>query len=375
MKGKNVSFLYLNEEDMIRAGVLDMPRCVETTEEVFRLLGKGDYRMGGPLGNEHGQMLWFPEKSPFPGMPLAGPDRRFMSMIAYLGGRFNVCGEKWYGSNVENPGKRGLPRSILMVVLNDPETSEPLAIMSGNLISAMRTGAVPGVAARHLARRDADTVAIIGTGVINRACLLAISTALPGIRQVRLHDIRTEQMERFIDEMSKELEVAFTPCSTPEEAISGSDVVSVATSGIHPVEIRGEWLKENALIELTGVADMSPDLYLESTLVADNWKMHQSWMTEGEEHPDGIASILGWAPSAPVIRLILDNRLRHENIQNLGEIVNGRKFEKRSETAPTIFITGGMPVEDVGWGYTIYKEAREKGIGQELALWESPHWF
>ncbi len=100
MEGKKVTFLYLDEEDMIKAGVLDMPKCVEVIEDVFRLLGKGDYLMGGPLGNEHGQMLCFPKESPFPNMPVAGPDRRFMSMIAYLGGKFNVCGEKWYGSNV-----------------------------------------------------------------------------------------------------------------------------------------------------------------------------------------------------------------------------------------------------------------------------------
>ncbi|MEI2401029.1 ornithine cyclodeaminase, partial [Paenibacillus phytohabitans] len=141
-----LEFLYLSEPEVIEAGVLDMKQCVSTIEKVFGLLAKGDYLMGGPQENEHGMMLWFPREKRGPNMPVAGPDRRFMSMIAYLGGEFNVCGDKWYGSNVENRVK-GLPRSILMVTLNDPDTGQPLAHMSGNLISAMRTGAVPGVAA------------------------------------------------------------------------------------------------------------------------------------------------------------------------------------------------------------------------------------
>lgn len=373
-QGKKVSFLYLNEKDMIEAGVLDMPECVKVTEEVFRLLGSGDYLMGGPLCNEHGQMLWFPKESPFANMPVAGPDRRFMAMIAYLGGRFNVCGEKWYGSNIENPLKRGLPRSILMVMLNNAVTAEPLALMSGNLISAMRTGAVPGVAAKYLARKGADTAAIIGTGVISRACLLAICAGVPGIRTVKLYDIREEQMERFEKDMAEKLSVTFRRCSSLEEAVRGADVISVATSGAKAAEIREEWLREEALVELTGIADITPELYMKSTIVADNWKMHRSWMTEGDEHPDGIESILSWAPSAPVIRLVLGGRVRHEDIQSLGDIVGGTPFV-RKPGAPVMFITGGMPVEDVAWGYTVYQNARKRGIGQELLLWDSPHWF
>ncbi|KUK76021.1 MAG: Ornithine cyclodeaminase [Proteiniphilum acetatigenes] len=375
MKGKKVTFLYLDEEDMIKAGVLDMSRCVEVMEDVFRLLGEGDYLMGGPLGNEHGQMLWFPKASPFRNMPLAGPDRRFMSMIAYLGGKYNVCGEKWYGSNVENPRMHGLPRSILMVIINDPVTAEPLAIMSGNLISAMRTGAVPGVAAKHLGRKDGDTVSVIGAGVINRACLLAVCAGAPGIRKVQVYDINEDQTRRFISEMSEQVDAEMVPSPSLEDAVRNSDFISVATSGAAPAEIREEWLKDGALIELTGIAQMSDDLYLNSRIVADNWKMHQSWMTEGEEHPDGIESILGWAPSAPVIRLLLDGRIGHGDISNLGDIVKGNEaFENKGEK-PVILITGGMPVEDVAWAWTVYQNALENNIGQELRLWESPHWF
>ena len=94
MQGKPVKFLYLSEPEMIEAGVLDMKQCVQVVDEVFHLLGEGNYLMGGPRENEHGLMIWFPDEKRFPNMPVNGPDRRFMAMIAYLGGRFDVCGEK-----------------------------------------------------------------------------------------------------------------------------------------------------------------------------------------------------------------------------------------------------------------------------------------
>lgn len=137
-------FLFLSEDDLVKAGVLNASECIDTCEEVFGILSDGDYLMGGLNHNEHGLSIVFPKETRFPGMPVAGPERRFIAMPAYLGGDFHVCGEKWYGSNVENPGHRGLPRSVLMITLNDPESCEPISYMSGNLISSMRTGCIPG---------------------------------------------------------------------------------------------------------------------------------------------------------------------------------------------------------------------------------------
>lgn len=374
MKGKPVKFLYLSEPDMIKAGVLDMKQCVQVIDEVFHLLGQGDYLMGGPRENEHGLMIWFPEEKRFPNMPVAGPDRRFMAMIAYLGGRFDVCGEKWYGSNCENP-KRGLPRSILTVMLNDRETSEPLAIMSGNLISAMRTGAVPGVAAKYLARPGAETCGCVGAGVINRACLMAIKEGVPGLKKAAIYDINPEKAQAYAKEMSELLNIEVFPVETLKESIVEADVISVATSGVSKAAIADEWLKEGTLLTLTGTADLSERTYLENSIIADNWKMHQAWLVEGEEHPKGVESILSWAPSAPILKLILEGKMKHENIRSLGDIVIGAVNGRCCEKERIVFVTGGMPVEDVAWGYQVYQNALQKGIGQELKLWDEPHWF
>lgn len=129
----NLDFLFLSEADAVKAGAGDIHTCIQVMDEVFDLLGQGDYLMGAPNHNSHGIKIYFPKETPFPGMPVKGPDRRFMALVGYLGGRFHVCGEKWYGSNLANREK-GLPRSILTTVLNDPDTGAPLAIMSANAL-------------------------------------------------------------------------------------------------------------------------------------------------------------------------------------------------------------------------------------------------
>ncbi len=128
MADSRIDFIYLSEPDMIRAGVKDMKACIESMEDMLLLLKAGDYMMGGENHNSHGCMVMFPDDPKFPGMPKNAPDRRFMAMPAYLGGKYQMAGVKWYGSNIENK-KIGLPRSILTMMLNDKDTGAPLALM------------------------------------------------------------------------------------------------------------------------------------------------------------------------------------------------------------------------------------------------------
>ena len=180
-----IDFIYLSEPDMVKAGVTDMPACVDTMEEMFKLLNSGDYRMAGENNNSHGSMILFPEESPHATMPKPTADRRLMAMPAYLGGDFGTSGVKWYGSNIANR-EIGLPRSILMFILTDTETSAPLALMSANLLSAYRTGAIPGVGARHLARKDSRVAGILGPGVMGKTSLSAFIAACPDIDTVKV---------------------------------------------------------------------------------------------------------------------------------------------------------------------------------------------
>ena len=198
-----IDFLYLSEPDMIKAGVKDMKACVESMEKMLLLLKAGDYRMGGENGNSHGCMIMFPDHPKFPGMPRNTQDRRFMAMPAYLGGDYQMAGVKWYGSNIENKDK-GLPRSILMMTLSDKDTGAPLAFMSANLLSAYRTGGVPGVGAKYLARQDSETVAIIGPGVMGKTSLAAFAVTCPHLHRLHIKGRGKKSIDSFIAFVKKE---------------------------------------------------------------------------------------------------------------------------------------------------------------------------
>lgn len=369
---KKLELLYLQEEDIIKAGVLNTQECINTIEEMFHLIGQGDYIMGGPNRNDHGLMLWFNENEKFKNMPKKGPDRRFMSLISYLGGDFDVVGNKWYGSNIENQNKN-LPRSIHTFTLNDKDTGAPLAIMSGNLISSARTGAVPGVISKHLAKKDSKVLGAVGGGVINQSCIDAIVTSIPGIEKVILFDINIEKgkeaAKKIEDLINRPVEVV----DDMDQCIKYSDIVTVATSGNVKPKINEKSFKPGALVLLTGAADLSTETYKKHRVVADLWSMHEKWLEDGLAHPDGIQSILDWTMSGQLLELINNGDFDSNKIDDMGDIIAGNKEGRKSDDEVIIAMTGGLPTEDVAWGYKVYLNALEKDIGIKLPLWDSPH--
>lgn len=376
MERKRVDFKFLSEPDMIAAGVLDVEKCVAVMDDTFKLLGTGDFVMGGYDQSSHGCMLWYPTESPFPNMPLAGPDRRYMAMPAYIGGDYDCCGVKWYGSNVTNPKQRGLPRSILLVGLNDPVTGEPLAIMSANLLSAMRTGCVPGVATKYLARKGAESLGVIGCGVISRACARGILFNMPGAKRVYLYDIVEASAQAFADDLSKDFpQLEMIICSTLKDSVVDSDVISVAAAGPVPVVIEEEWLKPGCLYTATGHAEMSDSCWKDNTVVFDFWPMHNVWFEEGRMHPNGIESTRDWAPSYQMFKLLEEQAVTEAQLLSLSDIAAGKLSARKSDDDKILFISGGLPVEDVSWGYALYQEALKQNLGQSLNLWEQAHWL
>lgn len=369
---KKVEFLYLTEEELIEAGVLDMKECVNTIESMFRLLGKGDYLMGGPNRNDHGLMLWFNEEEPFENIPKKGPDRRFMSLISYLGGEFDVVGNKWYGSNIENINQE-LPRSIHTFTLNDKETGAPLSIMAGNLISSMRTGAVPGVASKYLAKKDAQVLGAVGGGAINQSCIEAITTTVDTINKVILFDIDLEKGKQIAEKLEKAINIPVEVVTDMDTCIKQSDIVTVATSGKVKPKINAGSIKPGALIILTGAADLTQEIYDDARIVSDLWSMHEKWLDDGLAHPDGISSILDWTMSGQLLELIHEGKYNSESIDDLGDIVSGKKEGRTSDDEVIICMTGGLPTEDVAWAYKVYQNALEKNIGTALPLWNSSH--
>ena len=370
-----IDFLYLSEPDMIKAGVKDMGKCVEVMEDLLVTLNRGDYVMGGENHNSHGCMVMFPDEPQFAGMPKNGMDRRFMAMPAYLGGRYQMAGMKWYGSNVENKEK-GLPRSILMMMLNDKDTGAPLAFMSANLVSSYRTGGVPGVGAKYLARKDAKTAAIIGPGVMGRTSLAAFVSVCPELDTVKIKGRGKKSLDAFIAFIKEELPQIkkVEICETVEEAVRDSDIVSTTTTvkndeASFPV-IKGEWIKKGALVSMPSAAKFDSDDFIakECKMVVDNMALYDAWE---EEYPYPTYEKIGIVGSL-FTDFVHMGMAERKDIIDISDIITGKHAGRENDDEIIIYSVGGMPVEDIAWGGMVYRKAKEKGIGMTLPLWDKP---
>ncbi|MEX3815327.1 tyramine oxidase subunit B [Paraburkholderia sp. BR13439] len=369
-----IDFLYLSEPDMIEAGVLDAARCVSVCEETFSLLGKGDYLMGGPNHNNHGMNIVFPKETKFPNMPVAGPDRRFAAMPGYLGGRFDVCGNKWYGSNHAN-AEKGLPRSILTMMLNDKDTGAPLALMSANLLSAARTGAVPGVAAKHLANKDAQTVSVIGCGPINKACFSAIMTQLGAVKKVVCFDVFLDKANEFASWVEEKYGVSAIGVDEAEQGFRDADVITVAASRLKPLYFKDEWIKEGATLLVSGPFNTDESFLTNCKIVFDHTPLQEAYVEDAIASGNKEAYYSG-VIGGPFYRLIDAGKLPSlADSTGLGDVVNGDKPGRENAKERVIFIACGMAVFDISWGFEMYKNATQKSIGQLLNLWDKPSGF
>ncbi|MGN1174358.1 MAG: tyramine oxidase subunit B [Roseburia sp.] len=369
-----IKFLYLSEPDMIKAGVKDMDSCVEAMEDLLLTLNKGDYVMGGKNHNSHGCMVTFPDNPQFPGMPKNADDRRFMAMPAYLGGRYQMAGMKWYGSNIENKEK-GLPRSILMMMLNDKDTGAPLALMSANLLSSYRTGGIPGVGAKYLARKDAKTVAIIGPGVMGKTSLSAFVSVRPGIDTVKIKGRGKRSLDSFVKFVKEEcpqiknIEI----CDTIEDAVRDSDIISFTTTvGNKESEfpyIDESWVKKGALISMPSAARFEEDFIVKRCKkVVDNYKLYEAWEEEYPYPSYDQLQIIG----TKFTDLKHEGKIKREDIVDIADIITGKCAGRENDDEIIIYSVGGMPVEDIAWGGTVYRNALKNGIGVELPLWDTP---
>ena len=375
MSSTKTNFIYLNEQDMIAAGVKDMSGCIEAMEEMFKLMKLGDYRMGGENGNSHGVMMTFPESSPFPNMPTDGPDRRFMAMPAYLGGKFDMAGVKWYGSNIENK-KKGLPRSILMLTLNDKDTGAPLAYMSANVLSAYRTGAVPGVGVKYFAKEDTKTVGVVGPGVMSKTAFAAIMAVRPDVKTVKIKGRGEKSVNNFLEHLRKEYPQIedFQIVDSIEDAVRGSDIVCICTSSPtgNPEDypyVKEEWIQPGTLFLCPAAARFDDDFIVNrARCVADNIQLYESWAEEFAYPAYHVVPI----PAVHCMDLIHEGKLKKEQVDDLGDMLVGKVPVHRNKDEIIIYSIGGMPVEDVAWGTICYRNALEKGIGTKLNLWETP---
>ena len=285
-----------------------------------------------------------------------------------------MAGMKWYGSNCENKAS-GLPRSILMMMLNDKDTGAPLALMSANLVSCYRTGAIPGVGAKYLARKDSETVTIIGPGVMGRTCLLAFLSACPKITTVKVKGRGQRSLHAFEEFVKKECPQIqqVIVCDSMEEAVKDSDIICVtSTAPVKEIDfpyIAEDWVQKGALICLPSAARFDDDFLINRCKkVVDNYKLYEAWAEEFPYPSYEMVQIIG----SKFTDYLHEGRIQREDIVDIADIINKKHPGRESDDEIIVYSVGGMPVEDIAWGGTVYRNALKEGIGVELPLWDQP---
>ena len=203
-----MDLLYLSRADVEGLG-LTMREVLDAVDQGFAAKGRGKTEM-----------------PPKPGIHTR-PDCFIHAMPAYVQ-EPEVAGLKWVSGYPPNPAK-GLPYITGLLVLNDPETGVPLAVMDCAWITAMRTGASAGISAKYLARADSATAAMVGCGVQARPSLAALVETLPALADVRCYDVLPAAAAAFTAEMSAAFPaLRFTVCDSASEAAAPADVVVTA---------------------------------------------------------------------------------------------------------------------------------------------------
>ncbi len=340
----SAEFLYLNQEDVLRADILDMHRAMDVIADALASFEKGECRQPHKVVLRDGDDF------------NAEARGRINALFARMGGNQPAMGMKWVASF---PGNRecGLPRASAVIVLNSPRTGLPLAIMDGTLISAMRTGAVSALGLKYLAPRRARKAGMIGAGVQARTQILALLAAVPGLEEIAVFNRTPARAEALAEECRQCWQAPVVVASSVAEALKDADICIPCTTTHEPF-LRSAHVKPGALTVQLSHHECEFDVVSQcQKIVVDNWEVmtHRGTVTPAIMHAQGL---LG----------------PDDVYSTLGELILDRKTGRESEQERIHFVHQGMGVEDVALGWSIYLTARQRGLGQTLCLWNKPLW-
>lgn len=268
---------------------------------------------------------------------------------------------------VPNPGSLGaklvtvfsgnlakqLPSHLATILLLDPETGSLQALMDGRYITEARTAAVSAVSARFLAKPDASTLAILGTGVQARSHLEAYAE-VRGLKDVRVWSPKERSRERFVSDMSGHVAAPIRAMATAEHAVRGADLIVLVTSSATPV-IESAWVGPGAHVVSVGACR------------PDQREMDPALVARARLYVDSRAAAL--VESGDVVMGISEGRFTVSHVQGeLGEVVLGRVPGRTADDQITVFKSLGMAVEDVVAADLVLRRAAETGAGTELTL-------
>jgi alanine dehydrogenase len=318
--------ILLSESDV--KSILTMPLALKAVEDSFNRLADGTAQVHSRA------RLYVPGKS-------------YLHYMAAADAASGYMGLKIYTS-----AKEGLR---FLILLFSADSGDLLAQIEADYVGQMRTGAASGLATRFLARVDAKTVGIIGTGLQARTQLEAISLARK-IESVRAFSRDVGRREKFAADMTAKLGIPVTAVLSAEQAVREMDIVVTSTTSTNPV-VEGRWLKLGTHLNAIGANfPQKHELDAEAirrcdVIVADS--RAQSKIESGD-----------------LIQMYGDDQRRWTNVIEFAEIVSGKTPGRTNENQITLFKSNGIATEDIVVAGRIYEIAKERGMGKPLELWE-----
>ena len=313
--------LFLSEGDV--AQLLPMKECVDVLDQAFAHAGAGQ------VENKPRSRIRMPNG--------------FLHFMAAADAGHQVFGYKAYPSFAGG--------AKFLVMLYDYESGQLLACIEAGRLGQIRTGAASGLATRYMARADAATVGVIGTGSQARSQLEAVCT-VRNIQQARVYSRRQEHREEFAKQMSERLNLEVAPVDSAEQCVTGADIAITITSAREPV-LMGDWLAPGAHVNAAGgnhwmrrEIDEAAVVRAEVIVVDD---LEQARVECGD---------LMWVEARGTFRWSMANEL--------ADVVAGRVPGRPSEQSITLFESMGVALEDIAAAQLVYRKAKEQGIGQDL---------
>jgi alanine dehydrogenase len=325
--------LILTQRDVAR--LIDMQTAIRVTQESFIAMARGEAVMPPKI------YLPLPRESDFRAMPA------FLEHPA-------SCGVKWVNVHPGNPA-RGLSSVMAIIIMNDPATGFPLAVMDGLLITKLRTAAAAAVAAKVLARPNSRVVGLIGCGAQADAQLLALKEVLQ-IFRVHVWGSLAGEAARFCKRMRRQMaQTTLIASPSVEACVKEADLIVTLTPSRRAL-VKRAWVSPGTHINAVGAdapgkQELDFKILRDATVVVD----------------DRAQAIHGGEINVPIRRGQFHPRKIHAS---LGEILVGRKRSRQSDAEITLFDSTGLAIHDVALGAKIVRQARRLRLGQRVKFFD-----
>jgi ornithine cyclodeaminase len=317
--------------------VVTMAQAISSVKEAFLQLSTGKSIL--PLRTQ---------------VPVEGRDGVILFMSAYLS-TSDALGAKIVSVFPRNV-KQNLPTIHALVVLVNPETGEPAAVMDGTHLTALRTGAASGVATDLLARNEASVVAIIGAGIQGRTQLEAVCT-VRAIKKAWIYDRLPEAAMAYAKEMKDcgdPIPTDISVADSAAQAVREADILCTATTSSEPVFEDGD-LKPG--VHINGIGSFTPEMQ----------EIPSQTVVRSKVIVDSRSASM--AEAGDLIIPLKEGLINEEHIHGeIGEIAVGKIAARESEDEIIFFKSVGLAVQDVAVGELIQRQAEQLGLGKEVEI-------